>query len=248
MGDHADFDLTALACALAAAAKLQVVNHDELDAVLLLHAARARTEVHDVETSRIVHVDRSGLQLAHRLHQVVGEHLLLASRHEIAVEPPHVEMRTARQHALRQLLNRHFQREDRDRMSLAVVIADGHVVHVHPQRTALGNVHRKRRLADGRTGRDDDHFAGLEPLQRLVQVLVSGRKAFHQLAAGLKHAVDALEAVVDRRGPRHRITRRATNLKERFLRVAEDDLRIRILPFVKALLHDLRRALDHEPP
>ena len=159
--DAARLQLAALTGELAAVRELQIVDHDEFDVVHPLHAARTRAHVGDVDGARVVDVDRRAAQGAHRAHQALARLDALVVGEEAALEAPGVHAGAAREHALGEGFRAHFEGEHQDRVRAVVFALHRHAVDVLPERDALGDVHRKRGLADGRAGGDDDHVPRL---------------------------------------------------------------------------------------
>ena len=145
-------------------------------------------------------------------------------------------------------LNRHFERKDHHWMALPVVGLNRNVIHVHSEGAALGDVHRKRRLADRRTRGDDYHFRVLEPLKLFIEVRQARRKAVERFSVRVEHRVDMVIALVDGRRPWHCRIAPESDFDKRLLGVAENGLRIGIFPLVVALLDRRRRAVDHRAP
>ena len=87
-GDFGDFDL---AIVLRAAAlrgdELKIIDHDHLDAVLLLETARFGAHLHDVETGRFIDEDLRLLKIA----RCLGQRVLLSTRKEAAGEILHAQ-------------------------------------------------------------------------------------------------------------------------------------------------------------
>ena len=127
-------------------------------------------------------------------------------------------------------------------MAFAAIRSYASVVEVQPKRAAFRNIHRKGRLADGRTRRAYDHFGLLQPLELLVEVLEPRRTPLEGDARRREHRVDPVEAVVHRGGPRHRPAALDAYFEEGLLRLAQDSLRIGVLALVVALRDDVRRA------
>ena len=237
--------LTSLAGVLAAVAELEVVDHDELDAVRAFHAARAGAHVGDVERARVVDEDRRAAEGVRGRHQALARVDAFLASHESALKSPCVHAGAAGEHALGERLGAHFEGEDEHGVLLAVVAARGHAVDVLPHRDALGDVHGKRGLAHGRTRRDDDHVAALETHQLLVEVLEACGKAVELPRPAVEEAVHGLEGILYGRLPFHAHGACAADFEEVLLHLAEEDVRIRSLCLVETARLRLACALDH---
>ena len=132
-------------------------------------------------------------------------------------------------------------------MTLAAVRLYGNVVHIEPERTALGDIHRKRRFADRRTRRYNDHFRLLKSLQLLVKMGKTSRQSLKCRAVRFEHVVQPLEALIDRARPRHSAVAADADFEKRFLGLAENGLWVGPVAFVVAFFYNLGRSLDHKP-
>src|SRR5512137_1220963 len=136
--------------------QLQVVDDDQAEAALLFavtgETARAGTYFRRRERAAVVDVDRRRLHLRDRAVDAGPVFVAEVARAHVAL----VDATERRNHAERELLTRHFHREDRDRL----VVGD---------RRVLGDVERERRLAHRRPARDDDEIARLQPGGHLVE-------------------------------------------------------------------------------
>ena len=98
-------------------------------------------------------------------------------------QPVRVDARVRAEHAQHELLLRHLEREDADRLPGL-------------GRGVLGDVQAERRLAHGRPRGHDDEVALLQPARLLVEVHEAGGQAGDQLLR-LRELVDGAEALLD---------------------------------------------------
>ncbi len=157
--------------------QLEVVHHQQPEAVAGVEAARLGAHLEHADVARVVEVDRSAGQLldgVQDLRPAVAAHAALpqlVARH----------LRLRGDEAVGQLGLRHLEREQRHR-------------HAVVDRRVLGDVGGERALAHRGPGGDHDQVAGLEAAGELVEVGEAGRHAGepHVLARELLELVDLL--------------------------------------------------------
>ncbi len=133
--------------------KLQIVNDEKLDAVLLA-MRRARARNCKIESPAVSSMNSGAFASRPAALVSFGKSASL-------MNPSRMLRRFTRamraHHAQHQRLRAHFQAEHPHRQFLL-------------QRHVLGDVHRQRRFAHRRPRRDDDHFAAMQTVRHPVQI------------------------------------------------------------------------------
>ena len=153
--------------------KLEVVDHDNLHALLAHKTACLGAQLEDREARRIVDVERRALQIAHILVKafpfVVGE---LTIKHLVARNLADVRDKTVyKLHVV------HLKREESDRR----MIVDSYV---------LSERKGERSLAHGRTSGDDDKVGTLPTTRLLVEFLEARRHTRQAAGVGRRFLKD----------------------------------------------------------
>ena len=151
--------------------ELQVVDHDEIEAMLALHAPGPGTQLRRRQRRSLIDEDLGFRQLtrgAGDAHPVVIGDLAAAQ-----IAQRHAADR--RQHAGDHLLGGHFHAEDGDRGALLA----------GAQRGVLRHVDRERRLSHRGTTRDDDEIARPQATGHVVEVGEPGRQSAQLVRVGV---------------------------------------------------------------
>ena len=161
----------------AARHQLQVVDDQQVEAVLRLQPPRLGAHLEHADRCRVVDEHLGFGERAERVRQAAV--VLLVQ--EPAAEAVRVDARLGRQHAHEQLLFRHFEAEEAHR-------------HVGLRADVLRDVQHEAGLAHRRTRRHDDEIARLQAGRHLVEIVEAGRHAGDRSLA-LLQLLDGREAV-----------------------------------------------------
>jgi len=165
--------------------QLQVVDDDQVEAVLAVEAAALGAELHGADGGRIVQEDAQVAHVARRFHEARPLRIADLAQAQILG----TDARLGGDHALDELLVAHLHAEDG-----------------HAGRPLPGGVDRQGQqeggLAHAGPPGDDDQVAFLQTAQQLVQVVEAGGDA-QGLSFGLAQVLDAVEVLADRHVHRH---------------------------------------------
>ena len=140
--------------------QLDVVDDDQVQAVLGRQAPALGAHLEHADRRRVVDEDLRLAQRADRLRQPAP----VALAEEPAAQPVRVDARLAGEHAQEQLLLRHLEAEHADR-------------HVGLRADVLRDVQHEAGLPHRRPGGDDDEVRRLKPGRHLVEIGEAGRHA-----------------------------------------------------------------------
>ena len=185
-GDLRDLLLTAAEVA-GRAHQREIVDHDDVQAVLQLQSSGLGAHLGDGDARRCVHIDGRGADADHRVAELAPVLVAdLAPAHLL-----HVHARLGAQHAHGKLLGGHLQREHRRLLARA-------------DRRVFDEVHADAGLAHGGSPGHQDHLARMEAGQQLVQLGIAGLHAVH-LAVVLHQQLDLLKGLEQHRLDRHQL-------------------------------------------
>ena len=152
-GDRADLLFAVAALVFAPTAhELQVVNDDELDIVLQLHAPTLGSEFKDIDAGGIVYIDRCVANALYGAAQLLALVFLELTRAQVGEG----DFRLHGDEALGELQGRHFQGEQGN----ALAVVHGGI---------FGQGEHERSLTHARSGGDDDEVGGLPPGSEAVE-------------------------------------------------------------------------------
>src|SRR5215471_13038744 len=159
--------------------QLQVVNHEKLDGVLLLHAPGPGAQLQNREAGGII--DEQGR--VGKLAGGVSQQRKIALDQEAFANVAEVDASAGAQHAENERFSGHFQAEN----------PDGEFF-VH--RDVIGDVHGERGFAKAGPGGDDDHFTGMEATGHFVQIGEASTDAGQFTLAGME-ILDGVDGLLD---------------------------------------------------
>ena len=182
--------------------QLEVVDHDHVEAGLHLQPPRFGAHLHDVDAGRVIDEDLRLGQARGGVGEVAPVPLAEHARPDEVIGDAGLR----RKDAEADLLLRHFQREDADRVQplrrrprIAGAIGDG---------DRFGHVHHKGRLPHRRPCGNNYQILRLEPRGEFVESVVAGGDAGDQLSGVLqlldgghvrtRDAIERDEAFLDR--------------------------------------------------
>ena len=197
--------------------------------MLRLEPAALRAHLEGRERSRVVDEDVRRGEVGVRLGQPRPVLLLQVSR----AQAMRVDPRVRAEHAEHELLLRHLEREDADRVARL-------------ERRVLRNVQAERRLPHGGAGGQDDEVALLQAARLLVEVDETGGQPGDEVLR-LRELVDGAEALLDDLADAHEALADAVlgDVEDRLLGAVEEDGRF--LLTLEAGLHDAVARVDQVP-
>ena len=208
--------------------QLQIVDHNHVQPVLHFQPSAAGAKLRRRDAGRIVDIDIGGRQRAERRGQ--RNPVVVAQR--AMANGLHVHARIRAQKAHRELILRHFQRENRRRLAR------------HRRRVA-DQVHAKARLAHRRARADNHQFASMQASQQVIQIHKARR-----------HTVDAALQLGQLLNAQIGIRQNVRNMRQRAsLVTAHDDIKNRLFRHAEDVAHcfglliacggDVPRRLNH---
>ena len=154
--------------------ELQVVDDQEVEAALPLQPARAGGELADRDAAGLVDVERDALHLLRHLDDAVE--LILVDG--AAADVGGGDARLLGEDAGRELLGRHFQREEADDAAVdGLDRAVGLLLAAPGARDVVGDVGGERRLAHAGAAGEDDQVGVLQAAHQPVEVVEPGGEA-----------------------------------------------------------------------
>ena len=227
-GDRRHFLLPALEPA-ASRHQLEVVDDDQVEAVLRLQPPRLGPHLEHADRRRVVDEHPRLGERAERMRQAAVVLLVQIA----GAEAVGVDARLGREHAHEQLLLRHLEAEE----------ADG---HRRVRADVLRHVEHEARLPHRRAGGDHDQVAGVETRGHLVEIGETAGDAGDR-ALGLLQLLDGGEAALHQVAERHEPFADAIlgDREDGALRLVEQQLRL-LLGLV-GLGQDLVRGMNQAP-
>ncbi len=200
--------------AAAALHQLNVVDDQQVQAMLCLQPPRLRAHFEHADRRCVIDENLHLLQLADRVNELA----VIVGRQEPRSQPVRIDARFRREQSHEQLLFRHFQREEADRQRLRPVLE---------RRGVLRDVQHERRLAHRRTRRHQHQVARVQAGRHFVELREPGRDTGHRALLRLQ-LLDRIEAVAHQLAQRREADGRALvgDLEDAAFRFVEDLLRI----------------------